>query len=165
MEIMNLKNWSRSHTLGLIIGIILPILIVPLVILFLSWAQNFYYEQLWYRFMNNNSTMSKMLTLAVLANLGLFYIFLNKEKYQFAMGVILGTVCYLPLIVYFVFFQGMVGKRLYIIAGEASGDLHGSNLMEELLGQQADLDIRFWGGDRMREIGGEPAKPREVYSG
>ncbi|MEJ6491745.1 MAG: hypothetical protein QNL60_04730 [Flavobacteriales bacterium] len=101
---MNLKNWSRSHTLGLIIGIILPILIVPLVILFLSWAQNFYYEQLWYRFMNNNSTMSKMLTLAVLANLGLFYIFLNKEKYQFAMGVILGTVCYLPLIVYFVFF-------------------------------------------------------------
>jgi len=104
MEIMNLKNWSRSHTLGLIIGIILPILIVPLVILFLSWAQNFYYEQLWYRFMNNNSTMSKMLTLAVLANLGLFYIFLNKEKYQFAMGVILGTVCYLPLIVYFVFF-------------------------------------------------------------
>ena len=54
--------------------------------------------------MNNNSTMSKMLTLAVLANLGLFYIFLNKEKYQFAMGVILGTVCYLPLIVYFVFF-------------------------------------------------------------
>jgi len=104
MEIMNLKNWSRSHTLGLIIGIILPILIVPLVILFLSWAQNFYYEQLWYRFINNNSTMSKMLTLAVLANLGLFYIFLNKEKYQFAMGVILGTVCYLPLIVYFVFF-------------------------------------------------------------
>ena len=101
---MNLKNWSRSHTLGLIIGIILPILIVPLVILILSWAQNFYYEQLWYRFMNNNSTMSKMLTLAVLANLGLFYIFLNKEKYQFAMGVILGTVCYLPLIVYFVFF-------------------------------------------------------------
>ncbi|MDB0063141.1 hypothetical protein N9F27_03490 [Crocinitomicaceae bacterium] len=101
---MNLKNWNRSHTLGLIIGIILPILIVPLVILVLSWAQNFYYEQLWYRFMNNNSTMSKMLTLAVLANLGLFYIYLNKEKYQFAMGVILGTVCYLPLIVYFVFF-------------------------------------------------------------
>ncbi|MDG1859081.1 MAG: hypothetical protein P8I94_08260 [Emcibacteraceae bacterium] len=101
---MNLKNWNRSHTLGLIIGIILPILIVPLVILILSWAQNFYYEQLWYRFMNNNSTMSKMLTLAVLANLGLFYIYLNKEKYQFALGVILGTVCYLPLIVYFVFF-------------------------------------------------------------
>ncbi len=52
----------------------------------------------------------------------------------------------------------MAGKRLYIIAGEASGDLHGSNLMEELLAQQADLDIRFWGGDRMKEIGGEPAK-------
>ena len=101
---MNLKNWSKSHTLGLIIGIILPILIVPLVILILSWAQNFYYEQLWYKFINNNNTMSKMLTLAILGNLGLFYIFLNKEKYQFAMGVILGTVCYLPLIVYFVFF-------------------------------------------------------------
>lgn len=52
----------------------------------------------------------------------------------------------------------MENKKLYIIAGEASGDLHGSNLMEELLDQNPDLSLRFWGGDRMAKIGGEPAK-------
>lgn len=52
----------------------------------------------------------------------------------------------------------MENKKLYIIAGEASGDLHGSNLMEELLDQNPNLSLRFWGGDRMAKIGGEPAK-------
>ncbi len=52
----------------------------------------------------------------------------------------------------------MESKRLYIIAGEASGDLHGSNLMEELMDQNPELAIRFWGGDRMAKIGGKPAK-------
>jgi lipid-A-disaccharide synthase len=52
----------------------------------------------------------------------------------------------------------MPNKKLYIIAGEASGDLHGSNLMDELMAQDESLSIRFWGGDRMAKIGGEPAK-------
>ncbi|MDD3108069.1 MAG: lipid-A-disaccharide synthase [Alistipes sp.] len=44
--------------------------------------------------------------------------------------------------------------RYYLIAGEASGDLHGANLMRGL--QQADpsAEFRFWGGDRMAEVGG-----------
>lgn len=46
-----------------------------------------------------------------------------------------------------------MGKRLYIIAGEASGDLHGSNLIKELIKQDNDLDIRAWGGDKMEEAG------------
>ena len=44
--------------------------------------------------------------------------------------------------------------KYYIIAGEASGDLHGSNLMKELYKQDADADIRFWGGDLMQTAGG-----------
>jgi len=51
-----------------------------------------------------------------------------------------------------------MSKKLYIISGEASGDLHGSNLLEELLAQLPDLNVRFWGGDRMKELAGEPAK-------
>ena len=39
--------------------------------------------------------------------------------------------------------------KYYIIAGEASGDLHGSNLMRGLLAHDPSCDIRFWGGDRM----------------
>ena len=39
--------------------------------------------------------------------------------------------------------------RYYIIAGEASGDLHGSNLMKGLYAEDPAADIRFWGGALM----------------
>ena len=44
--------------------------------------------------------------------------------------------------------------KYYIIAGEASGDLHGSNLMKALLKEDPNADIRFWGGDLMQAVGG-----------
>ena len=43
--------------------------------------------------------------------------------------------------------------KYYIIAGEASGDLHGSNLIKELKKRDADADIRCWGGDKMEAAG------------
>ncbi|MBA3828431.1 MAG: lipid-A-disaccharide synthase [Taibaiella sp.] len=43
--------------------------------------------------------------------------------------------------------------RYYLIAGEASGDLHGSNLIKALHEQDKHADIRCWGGDRMEEAG------------
>lgn len=48
--------------------------------------------------------------------------------------------------------------KYYIIAGEASGDLHGANLMKALYNQDAKADIRFWGGDLMQEEGGTLVK-------
>ena len=39
--------------------------------------------------------------------------------------------------------------KYYIIAGEASGDLHGSNLMKALKQQDVNANFRFWGGDLM----------------
>lgn len=39
--------------------------------------------------------------------------------------------------------------KLYVIAGEASGDLHGSNMMQAILDEQPDTEFRFWGGDKM----------------
>ncbi len=39
--------------------------------------------------------------------------------------------------------------RYYIIAGEASGDLHGSNLMKGIYAEDPQAEIRFWGGDLM----------------
>ncbi len=42
--------------------------------------------------------------------------------------------------------------KYYIIAGEASGDLHGSNLMRGLYKQDSSADIRFWGGGLMNEV-------------
>jgi lipid-A-disaccharide synthase len=44
--------------------------------------------------------------------------------------------------------------KYYIIAGEASGDLHGANLMRALYNENPNATIRFWGGDLMQHIGG-----------
>lgn len=43
--------------------------------------------------------------------------------------------------------------KYYIIAGEASGDLHGSNLIKEIRKLDAAADIRCWGGDKMKAQG------------
>ena len=44
--------------------------------------------------------------------------------------------------------------KYYIIAGEASGDLHASNLMKELRNLDAGAEFRCWGGDLMKKQGG-----------
>ena len=43
--------------------------------------------------------------------------------------------------------------KYYIIAGEASGDLHGSNLIKEIQKLDTDANIRCWGGDKMQATG------------
>ena len=43
--------------------------------------------------------------------------------------------------------------KYYIISGEASGDLHGSNLIKELKKRDVAADIRCWGGDKMQAAG------------
>ena len=48
--------------------------------------------------------------------------------------------------------------KYYIIAGEASGDLHGSNLMKALHQEDPKANIRFWGGDLMQSAGGTLVK-------
>ncbi len=48
--------------------------------------------------------------------------------------------------------------RYYIIAGEASGDLHGSNLLAALRAQDPQAFIRCWGGEKMQAAGGTLVK-------
>lgn len=48
--------------------------------------------------------------------------------------------------------------KYYIISGEASGDLHGANLMKALQEQDANAEFRFWGGDLMQAVGGTMVK-------
>ncbi len=48
--------------------------------------------------------------------------------------------------------------KYYIIAGEASGDLHGANLMKAILQVDSHAHFRFWGGDRMAALAGTPVK-------
>ncbi|MFM9909335.1 MAG: lipid-A-disaccharide synthase [Chitinophagaceae bacterium] len=55
-------------------------------------------------------------------------------------------------------FSGTKGNRYYIIAGEASGDLHGSNLIKEIKKLDADTSFRCWGGDLMQSAGADIVK-------
>jgi len=48
--------------------------------------------------------------------------------------------------------------KYYIIAGEASGDLHASNLMKELKIQDSSATFRCWGGELMKNQGGHLVK-------
>ncbi|MDB5230312.1 MAG: lipid-A-disaccharide synthase [Chitinophagaceae bacterium] len=48
--------------------------------------------------------------------------------------------------------------KYYLIAGEASGDLHGGNLIKELIQLDHGADIRCWGGDLMQQSGGTLVK-------
>ncbi|HLU87909.1 MAG TPA: lipid-A-disaccharide synthase [Taishania sp.] len=49
-------------------------------------------------------------------------------------------------------------QKFYIIAGEASGDLHASNLMKAMLEINPACDFRFWGGDEMSKINSNRVK-------
>ncbi|MFI5158826.1 MAG: lipid-A-disaccharide synthase [Sphingobacteriales bacterium] len=48
--------------------------------------------------------------------------------------------------------------KYYLVAGEASGDLHGANLMKALKEQDSHAQFRFFGGDLMQAEGGKPVK-------
>jgi len=48
--------------------------------------------------------------------------------------------------------------KYYIIAGEASGDLHGSNLIKQIIKFDNKAEIRAWGGDKMKNAGAKIVK-------
>lgn len=48
--------------------------------------------------------------------------------------------------------------KYYLIAGEASGDLHASNLMKAIAKEDEKAEFRFFGGKLMRDVGGECVK-------
>lgn len=51
-----------------------------------------------------------------------------------------------------------MSHKIFIISGEPSGDLHGANLVKALLDSDPNLDIRCWGGNRMKAAGAKVLK-------
>ncbi len=49
-------------------------------------------------------------------------------------------------------------KRLFIISGEPSGDLHGANLVSAILEREPSIEIQCWGGDKMAKAGARVVK-------
>jgi hypothetical protein len=97
---MSLRNWSWEHTKGLLIGLFSPIVLVPLVIVIMAEFHNYPFEYLWKQFLNIDMVRSKFLSLAIIANLLWFYLTINREKYGLGMGIIAGTILYLPYVLY-----------------------------------------------------------------
>ena len=48
--------------------------------------------------------------------------------------------------------------KYYVIAGEASGDLHGAKIIESIKKIDKKAKFRVWGGERMRRSGGDIVK-------
>lgn len=101
---MKLGKWTMDHTKGALLGVITPLLFVPVVLLIVTWTQGYYFDQIWKKFAHNNPYQIKMLTLSIISNLGWFYFFLNKERYNIARGIIIGSLLFAPYVIYIKFF-------------------------------------------------------------
>ncbi len=100
---MNLRNWSRGHTYGLLIGIATTIVCSLIVMAILSWQDGLPFRVVFDRFTFLRVQTAKVISLASIGNLIWFHTFLKKEKWPLAMGVILATVINLAIIIYFKF--------------------------------------------------------------
>ena len=54
--------------------------------------------------------------------------------------------------------------KYYIIAGEPSGDLHGSNLMKGIRKSDPEAQFRFCGGDMMAAVGGKETSEGRTHT-
>ena len=100
---MNLRNWSKQHSIGLLIGILTTAVAIPLTIVIYALLNKYEIENYFYRFSLNRVEKSKIISLASIANLLWFHTFLRQEKWPLAMGIILSTVLNLFAILYFKF--------------------------------------------------------------
>jgi|APMed6443717190_1056831.scaffolds.fasta_scaffold102538_2 hypothetical protein len=93
-------KWNARMTVGTIIGVISPFLFIPLTIGLIAWSQNFMFSTLWTKFQHDVMVQSKFISLSIIPNLIWFYMFLNRERYDIARGIIIGSALFLPYIVY-----------------------------------------------------------------
>lgn len=99
------ENFNKKLLLGTIIGVLTPILVLPLLIYLLSMSKGIGFDIVWEQILNNNMNTSKYLSLSMIVNLLWFYYFLNREMYHYTRGVILGMICFAPYMIYIYFIQ------------------------------------------------------------
>ena len=97
-------NISKEAWIGFVIGLVTPFVFLPLVLLILSFAFSYDYSFFWHQFSSNAHYASKYLSLGCIPNLIWFYIFLNREKYSTARGIIMATLALVPFSIYVNFF-------------------------------------------------------------
>ena len=99
------SNLNPQFFIGLFIGVVSPLVFLPIMLYFMSVYDGYSFSTLWNQFMANNMNSSKYLSLALIGNLFWFYLFLNREKYYYTRGIIMGMLFYAPYMVYIYYFQ------------------------------------------------------------
>ena len=93
-------KWTNKITLGLVIGIVSPFVFMPIILFVLSQSQHVSFSFYWDLAWSDPKKTSKYLSLSLISNLIWFYLFLNREKYEYTRGIILGMLCYVPFMIY-----------------------------------------------------------------
>ena len=95
---------NRALLSGYGIGVLSPFIMIPIVLFILSLAYSYDFKFFWNQFTDNTLYTSKYLSLACIPNLIWFYLFLNREDYSIARGIILATLTLVPFAIYANFF-------------------------------------------------------------
>lgn len=101
---MKIIKLTKHHGLGVLIGLVSPLIFIPIVIFIFSCIQNHEFGRLWSDFKRFDAMQVKVITVALLSNLIWFYRTLNKEFFNVGRGIIIGTLLFSPYIVYVKFF-------------------------------------------------------------
>ena len=95
-----MKKITKEHVFGFFIGVLSPILFLPIIVFILSQSRHTEFSYLWNQLTNSVEYMSRYLSLGLIPNLLWFYLFLNREKYAYTRGIIFGMLIYAPFMVY-----------------------------------------------------------------
>jgi hypothetical protein len=95
-----MKKITKEHVLGFLIGVLSPIVFLPIIVFILSQSRQTEFSYLWNQVNDSVEYLSRYLSLGLIPNLLWFYLFLNKEKYAYTRGIIFGMLIYAPFMVY-----------------------------------------------------------------
>ena len=91
---------KKNHFVGFGIGILSPLLFIPIVLFILASVTSVSYGNIWEQFITYPEYTSKYTSLALISNLLWFYLFLNREYYDLARGIIFAMLCFIPYMIY-----------------------------------------------------------------
>ena len=89
-------NWN-NFWLGLGAGLLLPFLTL---VIYRQWSWKSFGFKHFVKYMIDHGVLTGILSLCLLPTLGLFFLFINKEKYKTCRGILLATFAYGFLILY-----------------------------------------------------------------
>jgi len=92
-------NITKEFILGVFVGLISPLIFLPLVIQLMVWIEHLQFGVLWDQFFIDRSAHTKLLSMSVVSNLIWFYLALNN-RINFSRGVLIASLLFVPYVLY-----------------------------------------------------------------